>query len=395
MTRKKGHTPEHCLHRRSGRGYVFLDGKQIPTGVWGTPEADSKANELIARWLANGRKLPEEMRPTVFRVEDLVAQFWTHAQEYYRKNGEPTGEISKIRDSVRPLLQLFGLRPADTFTPRDLEALQQHVVEEGRWARTTINSRIGVVKRIFRWGTRRGLVSGNTTHALQVVPGLLQTRTTAREPEPVGPVTEEHMRAVLAHVSPQIGAMIQIQWHTGMRPGEVLQMRWVDIDRDNDEWVYRPRRHKLEHFGKKRRIWLGPAAQAILCRWLKVDQHSPIFSPRDAEHSRLEEQRASRTSPLTPSHRARRERARKEPRRVLRAMYSTNTYAQAVTRGCSAAGVPKWRPNQLRHAAAARIRAAAGLDAAQVILGHSNASTTEIYACIDDNKARALVRILG
>lgn len=395
MTRKKGHTPEHCLHRRSGRGYVFLDGRQIQTGAWGTPEADKKANDLIAGWLANGRKLPEGMSPTVFRVEDLVAQFWTHAQEYYRKNGETTGETSKIRDSVRPLLHLFGLRPVDTFTPRDLEALQQHVVAEGRWARTTINSRIGVVKRIFRWGTRRGLVSGNTTHALQALPGLLQTRTRAREPEPVKPVSEEHMRAVLAHVPPQIAAMILIQWHTGMRPGEVLQMRWADIDRMAEEWVYRPRRHKLEHFGKDRRIWLGPATQAILGAWLKLDQQAPIFSPRDAEHSRLEAQRASRKSPLTPSHRARSERARKKPRRVLRAMYSTNTYAQAIARGCTAAGIPKWRPNQLRHAAAARIRAAAGLDAAQVILGHSNASTTELYASIDDNKARALVRILG
>ncbi len=40
----------------------------------------------------------------------------------------------------------------------------------------------------------------------------------------------------------------------------------------------------------------------------------------------------------------------------------------------------RWAPNQLRHAAGTEIRAKYGLEAAQVILGHSKASTTEIYA---------------
>lgn len=42
-----------------------------------------------------------------------------------------------------------------------------------------------------------------------------------------------------------------------------------------------------------------------------------------------------------------------------------------------------WSPNQLRHTAATEIRAAFGLKAAQVVLGHSNAITTEIYAEAD------------
>jgi integrase len=395
MTRKKGYTPQHCNHKRSGRGYVYLDGKQIPTGVWGTAEADQKANELIARWLANGRKLPEEMRPLVFRVEDLVAEFWVHAQEHYRKHGKPTGEVNNVRDAVRPLLRLFGLRPADSFTPMDLEALQQHVVRDGRWARTTINSRINIVKRIFRWGVRRGSISGNTSHALTTVPALRPTKTNAREPEAVRPIAEEEMKAVLPLVPRPVAAMIQLQWHTAMRPGEVVQMRWADIDRSHEEWLYRPRRHKLEHLGVNRRVWLGPASQGILRDWRKVDPESPIFSPRAAEHERLERLRAERKAPLTPSAQRRRQDAARISRRKLRDSYSTNTYAQAIARACSAAGIPVWRPNQLRHAAAGRVRAAAGLDAAQVALGHANASTTELYASLDDTKARSIARQLG
>ena len=39
-----------------------------------------------------------------------------------------------------------------------------------------------------------------------------------------------------------------------------------------------------------------------------------------------------------------------------------------------------WSPNQLRHAAATKIREEFGLEAAQVYLGHSQAYVTEIYA---------------
>ena len=59
---------------------------------------------------------------------------------------------------------------------------------------------------------------------------------------------------------------------------------------------------------------------------------------------------------------------------------SRNSYEHAIKTACRKAGIEPWRPNQLRHAAATRIRRQYGLEAAQVVLGHSTASTTEIYA---------------
>ena len=50
-----------------------------------------------------------------------------------------------------------------------------------------------------------------------------------------------------------------------------------------------------------------------------------------------------------------------------------------IDRACEKAGVEPWSPNQLRHSGATRIRQQASLDAAQVILGHSNISMTETY----------------
>ena len=60
------------------------------------------------------------------------------------------------------------------------------------------------------------------------------------------------MRAVLPHVSPQVGAMIWLQYWTGMRPGEVVIMRTCDLDMNGGTWVCRPMSHKTEHHERER-----------------------------------------------------------------------------------------------------------------------------------------------
>ncbi|PIE23314.1 MAG: hypothetical protein CSA62_07920 [Planctomycetota bacterium] len=42
-------------------------------------------------------------------------------------------------------------------------------------------------------------------------------------------------------------------------------------------------------------------------------------------------------------------RRRANPKRKLSNSYTTETYRRAVHRACTAAGVPTWSPNQLRH----------------------------------------------
>lgn len=69
--------------------------------------------------------------------------------------------------------------------------------------------------------------------------------------------------------------------------------------------------------------------------------------------------------------------------------------AHAITRACERAGVPSWAPSQLRHNAATRIRAAYGIEAARIILGHSSAATSEVYAEADEERAREIMGKIG
>ena len=55
----------------------------------------------------------------------------------------------------------------------------------------------------------------------------------------------------------------------------------------------------------------------------------------------------------------------------------------------------RWHPHQLRHNAATRLRKEFGIEAARVVLGHSSAAVTEVYAEIDTLKAAEIMVQVG
>jgi integrase len=77
-------------------------------------------------------------------------------------------------------------------------------------------------------------------------------------------VNDAFVDAVLPHVSPVVGAMIQLQRITGMRSGEVTSMRGCDLNTNGRVWVYTPTAHKTAWHGHERNIYLGPIGQAII-----------------------------------------------------------------------------------------------------------------------------------
>jgi integrase len=247
---------------------------------------------------------------------------------------------------------------------------------------------------LFRWAVEHELLPVTTYQALLAVAGLRKGRSEAREAEPIGPVPEEHVRATLPFLSPQVAAMVELQVLTGARPGEVAALRPRDIAFGTDGiWVYRPGSHKTEHFDRRRIIMIGPLAQDVLRPWLDRDADAFCFAPSEVVAARNARQRACRRSPMTASQPA--YRRKPAPRRAPGASYTCNAYRTAVQRACVKAGLPLWTPSRLRHSAATAIRARFGLEAAQVILGHAQADVTEVYAEKDLALARRVAAEVG
>jgi integrase len=193
--------------------------------------------------------------------------------------------------------------------------------------------------------------------------------------------------------------MVEVQSLTGMRPGEVCRLTTGEIDRSGDVWIYRPSEHKTKHRGKDRMVPLGPRAQEVLTPWFRADPDAPIFNPREA----AERAYAARRNPKnSEGRRARRNarlraqrRAKPGRKRSYGAMYTNRTYAGSIARACRKIGIPVFGPNRIRHAYATRVRKDYGLEAAQVLLGHSKADVTQVYAERDEAKAIDVARKIG
>lgn len=385
--------PSYRLHKPSGQAVVTLDGRDLYLGPHGTRASKAEYDRVIAEWLAHGRRTPGTPHGTpALTVGELILRYWLFAKRHYQRDGQPTRELDNIRDALRPVRELYGHTLAAEFGPVALKAVRRAMIDAGL-ARTTINFRVSKVRRVFKWAAENELVGPGVYQGLMAVAGLLIGRDGVRETEPVKPVPEDHVAAVLPHVSGPVRAMIQLQSLTGMRPGEVAAMRAADVDRSGDVWVYRPGDHKTRHRGHERVVPLGPRAQELLRPWLTGDPAAFLFTPAAAVAARNEARRAGRKTPMTPSQARRRPKRR--PERAPRDRYDKNAYGQAIARACKKAGVPHWHPNQLRHNAATRVRQKYGIEVARQLLGHRSAAVTEVYAEADAARVAQVMLEVG
>lgn len=194
------------------------------------------------------------------------------------------------------------------------------------------------------------------------------------------PVTQAQFDAVLPFVSPVVKAMLHVQVLTGMRPGELVIMRWCDIDCSGDVWVYYPAEHKTQDMGFTRAVFLSKPAQEIIKRFPRPDPTKWIFAAeyqRGFCHWMERPNGVARTTPMPSRFNA-------ASPIAGRKRFTTDTYTYTVRGACVKAFGPgsklRWHPHQLRHTFATKIRATHGLEVAQVLLGHATISATQVYA---------------
>ena len=189
-------------------------------------------------------------------------------------------------------------------------------------------------------------------------------------------------------------------------------MKLGEIDRSKECWVYQPCRHKNEHHGKDRLICIGPQAQAILEGYLDRDSKDYVFTPEEGHEAHKRKLRKGRVTP--PKKNGERSNKKAKSKSRFNPCYNKDSYCQAIHRACDRAFPPegelqqrqgesiakrdarltqaqkvalknwikdhRWSPNRLRHTMATETRKEFGLEGVMATLGHSNVSTSIIYA---------------
>ena len=390
MPRHTGTVPKYRKRTNGGITYavVELGGQLHYLGHWGSAASRAEYDRLVAEWLAAGRPSTAIDKRGPLSVVELIAHYWNYAEGYY---GSTSQQADHVRRILRLVRQHYGDTPAAEFGPRRLKAIRQMLIQRGN-ARSYINSNIDRIKRMFKWAVGEELIAPATYHALHAVAGLRKGRSAAKETQPVGPVADDVIDQTLPHLPDVVADMIRLQRLTGARPSEVCNMRPMDIARSDEVWIYTPSSHKTEHHGKRRYVAIGPRAQAVLAPYLLRPAGDYCFSPAQSERKRNARRRESRNTPMTPSHRAR---SAQSGKRKFADRYNTDSYRRAIHRACDKAGLERWSPNQLRHAAGTEVRRRFGLEATQCVLGHSRADVTQVYAQRDLAKAAEVAKAIG
>lgn len=352
--------PALTLHKATGQARVRINGTDHYLGKYGTRESREKYNDLIREWQAENNPSARSIC-----IDELCQLFEDHAADYYRKDGQQTSEVGLIKYALATLKELHAKTPIVDFSPLKLKTVRDAMIVK-KWTRKTINSHVARIQRMFVWAVENELCPVDVANSLTMVKTLKRDRCDAKENTPVLPVDDATVKKTLKELSPALQAMVRLQLLTGMRPGELCQLQPRLIDRSGKVWTYRPDSHKTQHHEKQRIIYIGPKAQKVLKPFLQRDADTHCFDPRDVA-----------------------------PERAVQTMYNPDSYRKAVQRACKRAKVESWSPNQLRHAAATKIRAAEDLEAAMAVLGHSDPRITEVYAERDQKRAAKLMEVMG
>lgn len=350
--------PKYCLHKSTNQAFIRYNGKMVYLGVYDTPESREAYDREILQW----RRQNDTSGKHSTTVGQLALAFQNLADSFYvDENGKPTGEANNYRKSLRLLVKMFRSVPCSEFGPVKLKKVRAEL--EKVHVRTQVNKSVSRIKTAFRWGVENEMVPAEIVMALDCVKGLRQGRCQAKESEPILPVPDVDFEASLKCMTKNVSTICQLLVLTGARVSEIRTMRVGDIDTSGNVWLMRLGSHKNAWRGKDRTIFIGPKAQTLLMPFIAdaVQSDLIVFRPREEN----------------------------EP-------YTLRGLESSIRKACKRAKVAHWGPGRLRHNAATMINSEFGdIDASRVVLGHSEKTTTQIYAERDLQKAAEIITKIG
>jgi integrase len=300
--------------------------------------------------------------PSPRQLAELVAAYVAYIEEIYQSRAWKT-----VRSALARLVN-----SAHALDYENLRDAARNLAKNDELSKSYRRDCINTWKRFLAWCVENEEVEANLLQRFQCVrlryplnreecripPSELKTDP-RRNPDAF---VIDLMRA-LPKMSRQLRDIVLLLALTGARPGEILALTTDAIETDLTPWVAELNRHKTSHHtDRPRYIVFSPRAQVIL------DKYRTPFAPTDFLF----------------------------PRPKSRLEHITTDLVQRRLRRCLLKHkLPYFTLYDLRRWAATTTRRSGDLQAAQALLGHSRASTTEIYAPPDLSRAITAALNLG
>ncbi len=346
--------------RKSWYGRWYSGGKRVRYTIGPKREAGSRDGLTRTEAEAELRRLIHDALTAQDRASLTVAAVGERLLHHLEVVGRKPTTLATYRSTLKThLLPVFGALPLGEVDAEHVENLMETMQESGKAAKTRANALV-LLHQLFRFAERNGWCADNPC-----------TRVDRPQVEPTLDIrflNEEEFKALLEAVDiarEPLGhvdrAMFLTAVMTGMRQGELLALRWRDVDWRAERIRVR-RNYVRGHWGtpKSRRGSRSVPLGTRVARELKQLQQRSVH---DADDDLVF------AHPCTG--------------KVLDHSQLTRRFKSALR----AAGLRKFRFNDLRHTFGTRMAGAgAPMRDLQEWMGHRNLSTTEIYADYEPQK---------
>jgi len=200
-----------------------------------------RGNSWCVGFVVNGRRVRETVGPNKKIAERVLSlrmtqvlenryfppnrqlgrmPFKDFAQMYLEREGALLKSIRTERNRVLAWAREFGNRPLGQITRTEIEAWRREKMARCRPA--TINRDLSRLRRMFSLAVEWELLEESPMAGIRF---LRENNARTRYLS-----LEECQRLIASCMAPHIRAMVSVALHSGMRLGEILNLRWYDLD---------------------------------------------------------------------------------------------------------------------------------------------------------------------
>jgi integrase len=233
---------------RFGPAYRFSLDAELGRRLKGKTEAQKEASRIRTAIDGGTFRRRAEVASTVPAATPDGVTLKAFGTTFFERRGKPAsaGEksylarLSAFTPEGRPSL---GETPIGTLTEDQIELFFALLKREGR-AASTRNKYVQLVKPMFRWGVKKGYLMRNPVAESETIKrekhGKRSRRLVADVLDDTGKIVHEgEERRLLAVAGPHLQRLIIGALETGMRRGELLNLRWADLNLERKEITVR------------------------------------------------------------------------------------------------------------------------------------------------------------
>ena len=322
---------------KCGRARIYWRGQQMDLpGPKDSSESLQAFHQTAAIIAATGSFPVQKLGESKISVREMSQLYLAWAKNYYSGSREPTN----LSYAMKELNLLWADMDAESFRPAHLKAVRTAIINKGQ-VRRTANKRTQQIIACFGWAVVEGLIDSTVWYALKALKPVPKGRENAVDKPSKRPVSDECFHLTLEHASFEVASALRVLALTGMRTGELLQMRPQDVDMTGAHWIYRPQSHKTQAKTGDTLIAIPAVATAILIAHMPKSFSEPWFP------------------------------------------CCSSWLRNAVKRICLAHDIPLWHPHQLRHRFVTKVSNAINDKAAQTLARHHDPKMTDHYTARD------------